>query len=93
MQIVNKPNKHATKAALKDFMLAHCDEDIQAVFGMHSYTLEPLLCQLIRELKQSRMGEEAYGNYHAALEGTLQSLTATAGGDSLPEQSEGPAGS
>jgi hypothetical protein len=81
MQIIDKPNKAATKAALRDFMLAHCDPDLQEAFGMHSYTVEPLLCQLIREMQAGRLSEEAYAARQRSLADTLSSLVAATGGD------------
>jgi hypothetical protein len=33
-------------------MIKECDPDIQAQFGPHFYTLEPLLIQIIRELRR-----------------------------------------
>ena len=52
MQLQEKPhNKAETRAALQTFLLEHCDRDIQEVFGPHFFTLEPLLLQLIRDIR------------------------------------------
>jgi len=51
MQIVAKPNKALALAEVKRAILEHCDPDIQEAFGLHNMTLEPLLCQMIRELR------------------------------------------
>jgi hypothetical protein len=50
MQIVSN-NKATAQAQLRVAMLSMCDEDIREIFGRHHYTLEPLLMQLIRELR------------------------------------------
>jgi hypothetical protein len=45
-------DKAGVKEELRQFMLKECDPDIQAQFGPHFYTLEPLLIQIIRELRR-----------------------------------------
>ena len=56
VQIASR-NKATVRDALRELMLRECDEDIQAAFGQHYYTLEPLLMQLIRELRKARHGD------------------------------------
>ena len=52
MQLQEKPqNKAETRATLQTFLLEHCDRDIRVIFGPHFFTLEPLLLQLIREIR------------------------------------------
>ena len=45
------PNKAETMRQLRGYVLAHCDPDIATTFGPHGLLLEPLLCQMLRELK------------------------------------------
>jgi len=51
---IRSRNKATVQAELREFMLSQCDEDIRDLFTMHFYTLEPLLIQLIREIKALR---------------------------------------
>jgi hypothetical protein len=44
-------SKAAVQAQLRAAMLSSCDPDIRGIFGEHFYTMEPLLLQIIRELK------------------------------------------
>ena len=44
-------DKHKIREELRTHMFQECDEDIQELFKIHAYTLEPLLMQLIREIK------------------------------------------
>jgi hypothetical protein len=51
IQVLSR-DKAGVKEELRHFMLQECDPDIQAQFGPHFYTLEPLLMQIIRELRR-----------------------------------------
>lgn len=54
MQIETR-NKATIQQRMHDEILAHCDEDIREVFGPHRFTMEPLLIQLIREIRSLRV--------------------------------------
>lgn len=48
-----KPNKAEAFLAVRDAILSQCDLDIREAFTMHSFTVEPLLIQLIREVRKT----------------------------------------
>lgn len=66
-------NKATVKEELRQLLLADCDEDIQAAFGPHFYTTEPLLLQLVREIRGLRE------HYLRASENTVRSPGDAAG--------------
>ena len=45
-------NKASVRAEVRQFIFSQCDPDIQQYFALHSFTLEPLLIQLLRELRR-----------------------------------------
>ena len=53
MSVISR-NKSVIKDELRHFMLSVCDEDIQQQFAPNFYTVEPLLMQLIREIRRLR---------------------------------------
>ena len=49
------PSKTVVKDQLKAFILSHCDEDIEAYFTPHAYTVEPRLkLEMLYELLHSQ---------------------------------------
>ena len=50
MQIVSR-NKAEVLQGMRSMIIAQCDADIQEAFAPHHYTVEPLLIQLIREIR------------------------------------------
>ena len=50
MQIVSR-NKADILQGMRTAIMAQCDPDIQETFAPHHYTVEPLLIQLIREIR------------------------------------------
>jgi hypothetical protein len=69
--------KEEMKTLVRYFILSHCDEDISRAFEHHTYTLEPLLCQIIRQLKK---GEDGYDGYLSAIAELVSALDPTNGG-------------
>ena len=67
------PNKAETTRQLRAYVLAHCDADIATTFGPHGFLLEPLLVQLLRDMK-ALQGAEVYADYLRRLTGTVRLL-------------------
>jgi hypothetical protein len=48
--------KGAARKKMHDYILSFCDTDIQEQFKIHSFTIEPLLMQIIRDLNTLKRG-------------------------------------
>ena len=42
--------KYKSKAEIHEYIMSFCDADIVEKLGVHGFTLEPLLMQLIRDI-------------------------------------------
>lgn len=51
-QVKRAPTKAQAQARVREVILAMCDPDISEKFENHYYTIEPLLMQIIRELRK-----------------------------------------
>lgn len=51
MMMGDTPNKFDVRKAVHRQIMGIVDDDIQDIFAGHSYSLEPLLMQLIREVR------------------------------------------
>jgi hypothetical protein len=80
--------KNEMKEVIKYFILSHCDEDIARAFEHHSYTLEPLLCQIIRDMKleslkkETPLWEEKWRDYCESIAELVPALDPTNGTNS-----------
>ena len=72
------PNKAVSKERVKKFVLLHCDMDIQQVFEPHGFMVEPLLLQLIRDIKHLK-GNDYYADYLRSLASAISALEPTTG--------------
>lgn len=52
MALPTGPSKQEQRAGIREAVLAECDTDIREVFAGHWFTMEPLLMQLIREVRR-----------------------------------------
>jgi hypothetical protein len=62
LRIAARPNPTEALLEIRRAIVGFCDDDIREGFAPHGFTIEPLLMQVIRELRALRGAFEPDGN-------------------------------